>query len=116
MGGKQLNTKESLMKNSSKVGLTLGAAVLTLGGVAGVTSLAQAADPSASPTPSTTAGGLSASISTRWSSGTVSPGSNGSETAAGRVATPRDYVQPVASQTRQELIATRSVSEVVNGR
>lgn len=44
------------MKNSSKLGLTLGAAVLTLGGVAGVTSLAQAADPATSPSPSTSAG------------------------------------------------------------
>ncbi|MFP5415524.1 MAG: hypothetical protein ACLGHZ_01395 [Actinomycetes bacterium] len=74
------------MKNSSKVGLTLGAAVLTLGGVAGVTSLAQAADPSASPTPSTTAGTGDASSEAGRHGRGGKPGMRGAE-MAGALAT-----------------------------
>lgn len=44
------------MNSIQKVGLTLGTAALALGGVAGLSSLAQAADPTTSPTPSATAG------------------------------------------------------------
>lgn len=43
------------MKNIHKVGLGLGTTALVLGGVAGFTSLAQAADPTGSPTPAASA-------------------------------------------------------------
>ena len=41
------------MNSIQKVGLTLGTAALALGGVAGISSLAQAADPTAAPTTTT---------------------------------------------------------------
>lgn len=43
------------MKNIHKVGLGLGATALVLGGAAGLTTMAQAADPTESPSPSATA-------------------------------------------------------------
>ena len=43
------------MNSIQKVGLTLGTAALALGGVAGISSLAQAADPTAAPTTTTQA-------------------------------------------------------------
>ena len=44
------------MNSFQKVGLTLGTAALALGGVAGISSLAQAADPTTNPVPAATAG------------------------------------------------------------
>lgn len=47
------------MNSIQKVGLTLGTAALALGGVAGISSLAQAADPTAAPTTTTPQAGQS---------------------------------------------------------